>query len=78
MIIFRKFFIFSSELDWLNFATASFDNWAIWERKDILVDGKISGEELQIPENNIIYIKLPDYVLIPKIRLFRTQVKYIF
>ena len=61
-------------MDWLNFATASVENWASWEGKDILVDGKINGKEVQIPENKIIKIKLPDYALIPKIRLFRTQV----
>ena len=75
MMIFRTNLIFSLELDWLNSATASVDDWASWEGKDILVDGKISGEEVQIPQDKIINIKLPNYALIPKIRLFRTQVK---
>ena len=66
--------ISSLEVDWLNSATASVDNWASWEGKEILVDGKISGKEVQIPEDKIIKIKLPDDTLIPKIRLFRTQV----
>ena len=73
-MIFRTNLFFSLELDWLDSATASVDNWASWEGKDILVDGKISGKEVQIPENKMIKIKLPDYALIPKIRLFRTQV----
>ena len=48
----------AADLDWINFATASVENWASWEGKDILVDGKISGKEVQIPQNEIIEIKL--------------------
>ena len=59
------------------FPTASVDNWAKWEGKKILFDGEVIGDGVSIPAIGVVKISLSDSFLIPKIKLFKTNVSYL-